>query len=151
MSAAPTEAIRLDKWLWAARFFKTRSLAKQAVEGGKVRYNGERCKVSRNVEVGATLTVPQGWDAIEVNVLELSDQRGPAPQAQRLYRETDASRAAREKAAAERRAYAASAPQSPERPNKKQRRQIHRFIREVTGQSGIEPDAAPPDDFDSAP
>jgi ribosome-associated heat shock protein Hsp15 len=122
---------RLDKWLWAARFFKTRSLAKQAVEGGKVRYNGERSKVSKIVEIGAKLALTQGWDKLEIEVIALSDQRGPAPQAQLLYRETESSRSAREKAAAERKAFAASEPQSPDRPNKKQRRQIHQFINEA--------------------
>lgn len=136
-----TTHIRLDKWLWAARFFKTRSLAKQAIEGGKVRYNGERSKVSKVVEVGAKLTLAQGWDKLEVEVIALSDQRGPAPQAQLLYRETEASRSAREKASAERKAFAASEPQSPERPNKKQRRQIHQFIRQVTDMN----DGAGPD------
>jgi ribosome-associated heat shock protein Hsp15 len=129
VSEAPLR-VRLDKWLWAARFFKTRSLAKQAIEGGKVHYRGERCKVSREVEVGALLQIRQGWDQLEVTVLGLSDQRGPAPQARLLYQESDASRERREKAAAERRAQMAGQPQSPERPNKKQRRLIHRF-REV--------------------
>jgi ribosome-associated heat shock protein Hsp15 len=122
--------VRLDKWLWAARFFKTRGLAKAAIEGGKVRYRGERCKVSREVELGAVLQIRQGWDELEVTVLGLSDQRGPAPQARLLYEESAASRERREKASAERRAQAAGQPLSPERPNKKQRRLIHRF-REV--------------------
>jgi ribosome-associated heat shock protein Hsp15 len=125
MEAVPR--VRLDKWLWAARFFKTRSLAKQAIEGGKVHYRGERCKVSREVEVGALLQIRQGWDEIEVEVRGLSEQRGPAPQARLLYEETPAGRERREKAAAERRALAAGQPVSPERPNKKQRRLIHRF------------------------
>jgi ribosome-associated heat shock protein Hsp15 len=140
------EPIRLDKWLWAARFFKTRSLAKQAVEGGKVRYNGERCKVSKSVEIGAKLALTQGWDKLEVEVLKLADQRGPAPQAQLLYRETDASRSAREAAAAERKAFAASAPQTPERPNKKQRRQIHRFIRDVMQETNQSEETTPSED-----
>jgi ribosome-associated heat shock protein Hsp15 len=121
---------RLDKWLWAARFFKTRSLAKQAIEGGKVRYNGERCKVSKEVTVGAKLTVHQGWDDIEIEVIALSDQRGPTPQARLLYTETAESVERREKAAAERKAQAAGMPDTADRPNKKQRRMIHRFINE---------------------
>lgn len=125
------EPVRLDKWLWAARFFKTRALAKQAVETGKVRYNGQRCKVSREVEVGARLTIPQGWDDIEVDVLAVSAIRGPAPEARKLYAETEASRSAREKAAAERRALAVSMPQTPDRPNKKQRRQLDQLKREL--------------------
>lgn len=125
------EPVRLDKWLWAARFFKTRGLAKQAVENGKVRYNGQRCKVSREVEVGARLTIPQGWDDIEIDVLAVSAARGPAPEARKLYAETEASRNAREKAAAERRALSASMPLTPDRPNKKQRRQLDQLKREL--------------------
>lgn len=119
--------VRLDKWLWAARFFKTRALAKQAIEGGKVHYNGQRSKVSKDVEIGALLTIRRGWDECEVEVTALSDQRGGAPQAGLLYKETADSRERRERIAAERRALAASEPQNPERPNKKQRRMIHRF------------------------
>lgn len=120
--------VRLDKWLWAARFFKTRSLAKAAVEGGKVLYNDQRPKVSRDVEVGATLTIRQGWDDVEVVVAALSDQRGPAPVARQLYTETAASVARREQRAAERLADRDARVISPERPSKKQRRQIHRLI-----------------------
>jgi len=123
----PVAQVRLDKWLWAARFFKTRSLAKQAIEGGKVHYNGQRSKVSKEVEVGALLIVRRGWDECEVEVIALSDQRGGAAQAQLLYRETPDSQERRERIAAERKALAASEPLSPERPNKKQRRMIHRF------------------------
>ena len=126
MTEAPK--VRLDKWLWAARFFKTRSLAKQAIEGGKVHYNGERCKVSKEVEVGATLTIRQGWDAKIVEVQTLSDQRRGAPEAQCLYRETEDSIKQREARAAQRKAFGPGADLiSRERPNKKQRRQIHRF------------------------
>ncbi len=126
MTEAPK--VRLDKWLWAARFFKTRSLAKQAIEGGKVHYNGERCKVSKEVELGATLTLRQGWDAKTVEVQALSDQRRGAPEAQLLYRETEDSIKQREARAAQRKAFGPGADLiSRERPNKKQRRQIHRF------------------------
>jgi len=123
----PAPQVRLDKWLWAARFFKTRSLAKQAIEGGKVHYNGQRSKVSKDVEIGALLTIRRGWDECEVEVVALSDQRGGAPQASLLYAETQASRERRERIAQERKALAAGEPSSPERPNKKQRRLIHRF------------------------
>ena len=129
--AAGPAGVRLDKWLWAARFFKTRSLAKEAIEGGKVHYNGARSKVSKDVEIGARLSIRQGWDEIEVDVLVLSDQRGGAPQARLLYAETAASRERRERMAAERKAASASHPASPERPNKKQRRMIHRFKQEL--------------------
>jgi ribosome-associated heat shock protein Hsp15 len=122
--------VRLDKWLWAARFFKTRSLAKQAIDNGRVRYNGERCKVSREVAVGAQLSVRQGWDDIDVEVLALSDQRCAAPLARLLYRETEQSRLQREKSAAERRAV--HMPASDERPSKKDRRHLIRFKRSLS-------------------
>lgn len=130
MSAA-TSGVRLDKWLWAARFFKTRSLAKQAIESGKVRYNEQRCKVSRDVEIGVRLTIPQGWDAIEVEVLAISDQRGPAASARLLYAETEASVQRRLQSAAERKSAALSTPLTPLRPNKQQRRQLEQLKREL--------------------
>ncbi len=120
--------IRLDKWLWAARFYKTRSLAKQAVESGKVHYNGDRCKVSKEVHIGATLTIRAGWDNKVVEVIALSDQRRGAPEAALLYSETEDSIRTREQLAADRKILGAAAGAlHPERPNKKQRRQIHRF------------------------
>lgn len=122
------QRLRLDKWLWAARFYKTRSIAKQAIEGGKVHYNGARCKVSKEVEVGGTLTLRTGWDEREVEIIAISDQRRGAPEAALLYRETDASIAKRQQNAADRKALGAAAGVlRSERPNKKQRRQIHRF------------------------
>jgi ribosome-associated heat shock protein Hsp15 len=124
--AAP-QKLRLDKWLWAARFFKTRSLAKAAIEGGKVRLEGQRAKVSKEISVGDTLQVRQGWDERTVQVLALSDQRRGAPQAQALYRETDDSLARREAEAAARKAAGGMAKHQSGRPSKKQRRQIHRF------------------------
>ncbi|WP_425583026.1 RNA-binding S4 domain-containing protein [Zhongshania borealis] len=129
MSVTDTPSgIRLDKWLWAARFYKTRSLAKQAVEGGKVHYNGERCKVSKEVQIGASLSIRTGWDSKIVDVIALSNQRRGAPEAAMLYRETDESISAREQLAADRKVLGAAAGAlHPERPNKKQRRQIHRF------------------------
>lgn len=127
---AAGEPVRIDKWLWAARFFKTRSLARQAVEGGKVQYNGRRVKSSKAVEPGATITVPCGWDRKIVTVLALSSQRRSASEASRLYSETGASQAAREARAAERRALREAMPRYDSRPNRKQRQQIHRFKRE---------------------
>jgi ribosome-associated heat shock protein Hsp15 len=124
---SPTTKVRLDKWLWAARFFKTRSLAKQAIEGGKVHFNGARSKVSKEVELGATLTIRQGLDEKEVEIIALSDQRRSAPEAQRLYRETAASISRRADEADKRRAIGGLEPSQQHRPNKKQRRQIHRF------------------------
>lgn len=128
MMESPTSGIRLDKWLWAARFYKTRSLAKQAIEGGKVQYNGDRCKVSKEVQVGAKLSLRVGLDAKVVTIIALSDQRRGAPEAALLYEETADSIAQREQQAADRKALG-SAFAHPERPNKKQRRQIHRFQR----------------------
>jgi ribosome-associated heat shock protein Hsp15 len=121
----PKLHIRLDKWLWAARFFKTRSLAKQAIEGGHVHYNGARVKVSKVVEIDAQLRIRQGWDYKIVIVAGLSSQRGPATVAGELYRETEASIEARQLAAEGRRAAGGLSP--AKRPDKKQRRQIHRF------------------------
>ncbi|MFI2812063.1 MULTISPECIES: RNA-binding S4 domain-containing protein [Microbulbifer] len=122
------DKVRIDKWLWAARFYKTRSLAKQMIEGGKVQVDGQRIKASKEITTGATLTLRQGWDQLEVEVLALSDQRRGAEVARELYRETEASQARREREAAERKV--ANTGIRSERPNKKQRRQIHRFLRE---------------------
>lgn len=119
--------LRLDKWLWAARFFKTRSLAKSAIEGGKVHCGGERCKASKEIRVGDQLQIRQGFDQRSVEVLQLSDQRRGAPEAQLLYRESEESIAAREAAAAQRKAQGAGGLFSDGRPSKKQRRQIFRF------------------------
>lgn len=119
--------VRLDKWLWAARFFKTRSLAKQAIEGGKVHYNHARCKVSKEVEPGAILSIRAGWDEKDIEVLKVSDQRRGAPEAQTLYAETPDSISRREANANQRKALRGLDLGRSERPNKKQRRQIHRF------------------------
>lgn len=119
--------VRLDKWLWAARFFKTRNLAKQAIEGGKVHYNGARSKVSKEVELQATLLIRQGYDEKEVRVVGLSDQRRGATEAQALYQETESSLAKRAELADQRKVMRGLGLISTERPNKKQRRQIHRF------------------------
>jgi len=118
------EKIRLDKWLWAARFYKTRGIAKQMIEGGKVHYNGARTKCSRIVEVGAELQIRQGFDEKTVIVKALSDKRGGAPQAQLLYEETEQSLATREEAAAQRKLMKTEPSQ---RPNKKDRRLIRGF------------------------
>ncbi|MEJ2533802.1 MAG: S4 domain-containing protein [Halioglobus sp.] len=122
-----TGKLRLDKWLWAARFFKTRSLAKAAIEGGKVRLGGQRVKVSKEISVGDTLQVRQGWDEKVVVVQALSDQRRGAPEAQALYRETEESLDKREAEAAARKAAGGMIERPAHRPTKKQRRQIHRF------------------------
>ena len=119
--------LRLDKWLWAARFFKTRSLAKAAIEGGKVQLGGSRVKVSKEISVGDQLRIRQGWDEKDIEVLALSDQRRGAPEAQSLYRESTESITRREETAAARKAAGGMIERPAKRPTKKQRRQIHRF------------------------
>ncbi|WP_192483903.1 MULTISPECIES: ribosome-associated heat shock protein Hsp15 [Cysteiniphilum] len=118
--------VRLDKWLWAARFFKTRQLAKDAIEGGKVHYNGARSKVSKKVEIGATLTIRQGYAEKIVTVIGLSDKRGAASIAQTLYNETTDSIEKREHETMLRKLNKATLP-NPTKPNKKERRQIISF------------------------
>ncbi len=98
MAVEPLASIRIDKWLWAARFFKTRSLAQEAVELGRVRLAGQRLKPSRDVKPGDRLTVERGEERFEIFVEKISAVRGPAPVAQTLYRETDESREKRERA-----------------------------------------------------
>jgi ribosome-associated heat shock protein Hsp15 len=121
------DKLRLDKWLWAARFFKTRSLAKHAIEGGKVHMGGQRVKVSREISVGAQLHIRQGWDEKVVVVKALSEQRRGAPEAQLLYEETADSIARREADGDARKAAGGMIDRPAQRPSKKQRRQIHRF------------------------
>ncbi|WP_049631612.1 MULTISPECIES: RNA-binding S4 domain-containing protein [unclassified Cellvibrio] len=123
------DKIRIDKWLWAARFYKTRMLAKQAIEGGKIHCDGQRIKPSKEALVGLELTIRQDWDDKTVIIKALSDQRRGAPQAALLYEETEESKNLREKRAAERKAGLGNFIISDHRPNKKERRQIHRFQR----------------------
>lgn len=118
--------VRLDKWLWAARFFKTRGLAKQAIEGGKVQYEGSRTKPSKEIEIGTEIRLRQGLDEKTVIVKALSEQRRGAPEAQQLYEETADSIAAREKIAEQRKAMPRYWPTAT-KPNKKDRRLIQRF------------------------
>lgn len=118
--------VRLDKWLWAARFYRTRSIAKQAIESGHVRYQGERAKVGRAVQVGAVVKLRQGWDEREVIVSALSAERRGAPEAQQLYQETADSLKAREEARVVRRAGPVF---DAERPPRDQRRAGTRFKR----------------------
>lgn len=118
------DSVRIDVWLWAARFFRTRTLARQALETGKVEVGGQRPKASRAVRVGDALRVVRGEDVFEVEVLGLSDDRGPAPVAQQLYRESEASARARAEALLARRA-ARDGYRAPEhRPDKRARRLI---------------------------
>lgn len=120
------EKLRLDKWLWAARFFRTRAKAKEAIEGGKVHVGGARGKPSREIQVGEELKIRQGWDEKVVVIKALSDQRRGAPEAQALYDETPESIERREREAAQRRA-AGSQVRTEGRPSKRDRRQIHEF------------------------
>lgn len=123
----PEQRVRLDKWLWAARFFRTRSLARQAIEGGKVWYDGARAKVSKEVRIGAELRIRQGFDEQSVTVLALSQERRGAPEAAHLYAETAASIAARGQRAEQRKFERSGAIASAGRPDKRERRLIHRF------------------------
>lgn len=119
--------VRIDKWLWAARFFKTRSLASRACDLGHVESAGQRVKPAREVHMGDMLKVANGSGEFVVEVLGLSDLRGPAPLAQALYRETDASREARAQAAAERKLMPAVQPVPLSKPSKRNRRQMDRL------------------------
>jgi ribosome-associated heat shock protein Hsp15 len=119
--------VRLDKWLWAARFFKTRTLAAKACELGRVEAQGQTARSSREVRVGDRLIIQNEGGRFEVDVLALSEMRGPAAVAQTLYKETDASREARARYAEERKAGLHFTPAPAGRPSKKDRRKIHRF------------------------
>ena len=119
--------VRLDKWLWAARFYKTRSIARTMVDGGKVQYNGQRSKPSKLVEVGAEIRLRQGNDEKTIIIEKLSDTRRGAPEAQTLYRETEESAKRREEHAKMRRLHAYGSPGPEKRPDKKQRRDIIKF------------------------
>jgi len=121
------DKVRIDKWLWAARFYKTRSLAKQAIDGGKVHCEGHKVKPSKDICVGQTLTLRQGWDEKTIEVLLLTEQRRGAPEAQLLYAETEESIRRREAETEQRRIMRGPGVHSDHRPNKKERRQIHRF------------------------
>lgn len=123
--------MRLDKWLWAARFFKTRSLASEAIKGGKVHVDGQRVKPSKEIAIGSKLEItkePYSW---EVTVIALNVQRRPAKEAVLLYEETPESHQRRQQEVARRRASKEASGQPPRRPDKKQRRQIHRFKRAI--------------------
>nr|WP_314425178.1 ribosome-associated heat shock protein Hsp15 [uncultured Erwinia sp.] len=127
MKEKSTEGIRLDKWLWAARFYKTRAAAREMIEGGKVHYNGQRSKPSKLVEVAAELTLRQGNDERTVVIQAVSDKRGPAAEAQLLYRETEQSIEKREKVALARKMNALSMPHPDRRPDKKEHRDLMKF------------------------
>jgi ribosome-associated heat shock protein Hsp15 len=120
-------SVRIDKWLWAARFFKTRSLAAKACELGRVQSNGQPAKAAREVHVGNMLRVTNDGGEFHIEVLLLSDVRGPASVAQTLYRETEASREQRQKVAAERKAMKQFEELPAGRPSKRDRRRIIQF------------------------
>ena len=126
----PLDRMRLDKWLWAARFFKTRSLATQAIEHGRVKLNGERVKPAREVRPGDRLEIRIGEFDWLLVVRALSLQRGPAPVAQALYEEDPESHARRQQQVRERTLTASPAATSKGRPTKRDRRRIHRFTGE---------------------
>lgn len=126
-------SMRVDKWLWAARFFRTRSLAKAAIEGGKVHHQGERVKVSKEIRIGMELAIRQGFDEKTVVVRQLTEQRGGASAAQVLYEETPTSIARRELITAHRKLSNLARPEH--RPTKRDRRQIHRFQQDNTQQA----------------
>jgi ribosome-associated heat shock protein Hsp15 len=119
-----SESVRLDLWLWAARFFKTRSLAKHAIETGKIEIDGQRAKPARGVRIGDALKIVRGEEAFEVEVKVLSDTRGPANVAQTLYSENEASRLRRESGRAQRAAERAGYRAPETKPDKRARRLI---------------------------
>ena len=125
--------VRLDRWLWAARFFKTRSLAKAAIEGGKVHVDGQRAKPAKEVHVGQSLEIRRGEVAFTVLIDELSMQRGPASVARTLYTETPESIEARETDAARRRMERAGLTVPAAKPSKKQRRDLQRLKQDAAG------------------
>lgn len=120
-------SVRVDRWLWAARFFKTRSLAKQAVEGGKVHLDGQRIKPAKTVQVGQTLKIRRGTVEQVIVIRALSEQRGPAPVAQALYAETDESIEAREAVRARRAMERAGLKVPSTKPSKRDRRELSRL------------------------
>ena len=123
------EIVRIDKWLWAARFFKTRSLATKAVSGSHVALNGHKIKPSRTVQIGDLLVIRQGFLEYTVRVLALSEQRGPAVVARTLYEETEASIAQREQVRTEQKMLHQQGSRPEHRPDKHERRKIRQFLK----------------------
>jgi ribosome-associated heat shock protein Hsp15 len=128
-SQPPTQntPIRLDKWLWAARFYKTRAIAKQMIDGGKVFYNGQRTKSGKAVSLGDKIMLRQSYEEKEVIVIALADKRRDASFAQTLFQETENSIATREKNAFARKQGTLLSPASDTKPDKKQRRKLIQF------------------------
>lgn len=125
--AEDNKPARLDKWLWAARFYKTRAIAKQMIDGGKVFYNGQRTKSSKTVNINDVIRVRQGHEDKEVRVIALAQRRQDATFAQSLYQETDDSIATREKNSLARQQGILLSPASDNKPDKKQRRKLREF------------------------
>jgi ribosome-associated heat shock protein Hsp15 len=121
------ETVRIDKWLWAARFFKTRAVASDACDIGRIESNGHRAKPARDVRLGDKLRITNEAGIFEIEVLQLTEARGPAAVAQALYRESAESRAAREKVAEERKLMLAAGGMSEGRPSKRDRRDINKL------------------------
>ena len=121
--------VRLDKWLWAARFFKTRKLASEAVSGGRVHANGERVKPAKKIIVGDELEITRGVDVFSIEVLGLNEKRRPAKEARQLYVESEASMERRERAQEQRKLAGGSVLYPSKKPDKRQRRKIRQFIR----------------------
>jgi ribosome-associated heat shock protein Hsp15 len=119
--------MRLDKWLWAARFYKTRGLARAAIEGGKVRIDGARVKPAREIALGNRIEIGAGDSTLEVAVVKLGERRGPAPEARQLYDETPESQARREQAVVRTRVSPEPTSRLRGRPTKKDRRALDRF------------------------
>lgn len=127
LNATEDQSIRLDKWLWAARFYKTRAIAREMADSGKVHYNGQRAKPSKLVEIGAEIRLRQGNDEKTVIVTALSIQRRSASDAQQLYTETDESVTKRESVSQARKLNALTMPHPDRRPDKKERRNLIKF------------------------
>jgi len=127
MGQSVMDSVRIDKWLWAARFFKTRALAQKACELGRIHSNGHEAKPAREVHAGDRLVVRNEGGEFQIEVLALSQMRGPAAVAQTLYRESEASKEARQKLATERKAMQEFAPLPEHRPSKRDRRRIIQF------------------------
>jgi len=131
--AETTAPVRADKWLWAARFFKTRALATAAINGGKVHVNGERIKPARRLGLGDSVIIRKGPYSFEVSVTRLSSRRGPATEARTLYRESEASEQQREDLARQRRLEGHAPGLRERRPDKRARRKIRQFRQQVDG------------------
>jgi ribosome-associated heat shock protein Hsp15 len=130
-SSTENPSTRLDKWLWAARFYKTRAIAKQMIDGGKVFYNGQRTKSGKSVTVGDKIILRQSYEEREVIVVALADKRRDANFAQTLYQETKSSITTREKNALARKQGILLSPASDTKPDKKQRRKLRQFMERI--------------------